>query len=306
MEALRTQNLSKRYNQNTVLSDINISIDSGDIYGLIGKNGAGKTTLMRIITGLIPSYFGDVYVFGEKISSQSISYRSKIGAIIESPSFYPNLDAYKNLKAVALLMNINNANQRVLDALDFAGLADTGKKQVRNFSLGMKQRLAIAMALLNDPEMLILDEPVNGLDPSGIVDTRNILKQINRVKGTTIIISSHILSELSHIVSKVGIIDRGKLVEQTDMAVLNSKLKSSLNITIAVKENIPQAVELIKSKFNISDIIVEGDTIVIKDANAQDLSSQINMELVQNFILVKGITVLVSQLEDYFLQLTRR
>lgn len=305
MDIVKTYGLNKAYKNALVLNNVNITIIKGDIYGLIGKNGAGKTTLMRIICGLTIPTSGTYSLFGKYSENDLVGERSKIGAIVETPSLYLNFSARKNLQTVAILKGIDKNSPKIDEMLAFSGLTDTGNKKVKNFSLGMKQRLAIAMALLSDPEFLILDEPVNGLDPVGIVEMREILKRINHEKGTTILISSHILTELSQLATKFGIIDKGCLIEEISAEKLEEKLSQTLNVSFTFKEDIERASVILKEKFNIKDFSVQGDTIVIKDNEAIKNGAKINMELSKENIFVKSVNLTAIDLEQYFINMTK-
>lgn len=224
---LKTNNLVKKYKEYQAVNEVSMTISKGDIYGFIGKNGAGKTTFIRLVTRLI-----------EK-SSGTLSYNSKkhikMGAVIEGPACYPYLSARDNLNYYAIQKNIKN-KKRVDEVLEFVGLDQVdGKKLFKDYSLGMKQRLGIGLAILDHPEFLILDEPINGLDPQGIVEIREIIHRLNKEYGTTILISSHILTELSLVASRYGIINEGKLIKELTKDELESEcgqyivLKSSDN-----------------------------------------------------------------------------
>ena len=206
--AITTARISKEYGEHIALRDVSIHVKQGEIYGLVGKNGSGKTTLFRILTGLIKDYNGNV-LFG-KVAGQSI----RITADINSPALFLNMDARKNMKCQALLLGMHDTGH-IKNMLKIAGLENCGNMPVRNFSAGMTQRLKLAMALLGNPGILILDEPLNGLDPDGIIDFRELLLHLNREKGITILISSHILSELEQIVDRFGILHDGKIVIET-------------------------------------------------------------------------------------------
>lgn len=222
---LSVTNLSKTLGSALVLDHVNITIDRGDIYGLIGQNGAGKTTLIKIITGNISQTSG-AFSFWEKTSKNDINAaRMRTGCIIETPSLYPNLTAYEHLKIASVLKG-KDSEQKILDTLKLVGLDDTNKKKTSRFSLGMKQRLAIGMALVGEPDFLILDEPMNGLDPIGIVEMRNLLLKLNREKHLTILISSHILAELHKIATKYGIIHKGKIVKECDSKYINTQTEN--------------------------------------------------------------------------------
>ena len=207
---LKTVGLSKKYGSRYVVRGVNMTINKGDIYGFIGKNGAGKTTFMRVILGLSEPTEGSFELFGG-ISREEAG--RKTGALIEAPGIYPNCTAKENMKRFALL---KGADANSIDGiLEFVGLGDVGNKKAGKFSLGMKQRLGIAVALLGDPEFLVLDEPVNGLDPAGMKEVRDLIVKLNKERGVTVLISSHLLDELSKIVTRYGIINNGVLVDRT-------------------------------------------------------------------------------------------
>jgi len=305
MNVIETINLSKSYKFTQALNNINLAIEKGDIYGLIGKNGAGKTTLMRILCGLTYPSGGNYSILGSQNENETVSSREKISAIIEAPAVYKNFTAKQNMQAIALLKGINKDAEEIDKLIEFVGLKMVHAKIVKDFSLGMKQRLSIAMALLGNPEILILDEPVNGLDPVGIVEIRDILLKLNKELGITILISSHILSELSHLATKYGIIDNGSLIEEISAGDLETKLKKTLNITLADKNDYTHAETILKEKFEGVNFFLEGDTIVFADNRINESASQINMELAKENILIKGITITSADLEQYFIDKTR-
>ncbi len=202
---LETKGLSKKYKNQLVLDNVEISVEKGTVYGLLGPNGAGKSTLLKVITKSIPKNSGEVLFENHLLDTEDLK---KIGAIIEHPAIYPNLTVYENLEIITSLLNIDKA--RINEVLKIVSLENTGKKIVKEFSLGMKQRLGIAMALINSPSLLILDEPTNGLDPIGIGELRELIKTLSK-QGITIILSSHILSEVQQVADKIGIINKGHL-----------------------------------------------------------------------------------------------
>jgi len=205
---LAANHIQKKYGGKTVLSDASIHVKQGEIYGLVGKNGSGKTTLLRILTGLIPKYNGKVITYDVD------GKKARMAAVIDSPSLFLNMNAYENLKEHCCLLGIHNNDEIIAQALLTVGLEDSHNKLVKNFSLGMTQRLKLAKTLLIKPDILILDEPVNGLDPEGIADLRQLLLRLNDASGMTIIISSHILSELEQIATCFGILHNGKIVKE--------------------------------------------------------------------------------------------
>ena len=219
---LETRQLTKKFGNKLAVDHVDMHIRKGDIYGLIGKNGAGKTTIMRMMLSLAFPTSGEIYMFGKPITGTS---DVKVGSLIEAPGIFKSYSAYDNLKAFCVLYGIDDAV--IEPILRIVGLADTGKKKAGQFSLGMKQRLGIAIALLAEPEIIILDEPVNGLDPQGIADIRNLIKTLNEQYGMTIIISSHILSELEHTATRFGIVNDGQIVAELttkDLIEINDKV----------------------------------------------------------------------------------
>ena len=218
----QTVNLSKKYKDTVALEKVNINIKKGEIYGLIGENGAGKTTLIKIIAQLIKPTEGNVKLFGETSENELCRLQKKIGYTIETPALYMDMTARQNLEVIRIEKGIPGTSD-IDKVLSMVNLNDTDKKKVKNFSLGMKQRLALAVALLNDPEILVLDEPLNGLDPTGISELRNLLKKLNTEKNITIILSSHILSELYKLATCYGIMHKGKIVEEISAEILDDR-----------------------------------------------------------------------------------
>ncbi|MDR1775409.1 MAG: ATP-binding cassette domain-containing protein [Actinomycetes bacterium] len=219
---LETHNLNKDYRRTRALSDINIALDRGRIYGLVGQNGAGKTTLMRIIAGLSQPTQGSITLFGASSQPSLVRARRRLGAIIETPALYPDLSAAQNLEIERLIRGVADRS-RVKRLLQQVGLDGTGRKRVRDFSLGMRQRLAIAVALLADPALLLLDEPINGLDPMGIIQVRQLLTTLAHEHGCTILISSHILSELDQLADEYLFVSDGRIIKQLTAAELSTQ-----------------------------------------------------------------------------------
>lgn len=234
---IETQSLSFQYAKNRkVLDDISLHIPKGSIYGFLGPNGAGKSTTMRLLTGILPEQGNSISIFGKPLQNQLPEVFEKIGSLVESPALYLHLSGYDNLKYIAKLRNIDE--NKIPAILELVDLSRDGKRKARQYSLGMKQRLAIAMALLSEPELLLLDEPVNGLDPNGIRDMRRLLVKINKEKGVTIFVSSHLLAEIEKMCTHVGIISRGKLqFEGTiqELSKLSGPCKIQLTLTDAYR-----------------------------------------------------------------------
>ena len=218
---IETHNLTKCYGPQKSVSDLNLHVQKGRIYGLLGRNGAGKTTTMKMLLGLTQPTSGEVYIWGKPLCGNEKKFLPRIGSLIESPGFYPNLTATENLKIFATLRGVPNRHA-IKDALSLVGLPYQDKKLFSQYSLGMKQRLAIALAVMHDPELLILDEPTNGLDPIGIAEVRSFIRRLCDERGKTILLSSHILSEIALLADDIGIIDHGTLLEEESLADLES------------------------------------------------------------------------------------
>lgn len=225
---LKIENLKKEYNKKIILNNINLNIKEGRIYGFLGPNGAGKSTTIRIILGLIKEYNGDIKIFNCNLSKNRIEILERIGALVESPAYYEHLSAYDNLKVWAIMKNV--ALSRIDEVLNIVNLYNNKDKKVKNFSLGMKQRLGIAQALINNPDFLILDEPTNGLDPMGIREIRNLIVSLSKKHNKTILISSHLLSEVELMVDDVGIINNGNLLYEGALDKLKKKYNSSTTL----------------------------------------------------------------------------
>ncbi len=288
---LRTYGLTKKFGNKTVLNNLNLSIRKGDIYGFIGPNGAGKTTAMKVILDLLSASEGAVELFGQPRSSGCLN---RVGSLIESPGLYTGCTALENMKRFAILCDATDDDIRFY--LRMVGLETVGNKKVGAFSLGMKQRLGIAIALLGNPELLILDEPVNGLDPMGMRDVRDIIQFINKEKGVTFFISSHLLGELEKIANVYGIINCGMLIEE----VTAEALERRCGFNVVVKCSDPEiALEVLKQKFSIENAILKNGVITIPADPA--VSAKINEGLVTSGIAVSELGVNRISYEDYLL-----
>lgn len=293
---LEARELTKAYKQTAVLDSINLKLEKGKIYGFIGQNGAGKTTFLRVVTGLAFQSSGSLSLWGKSDISQLQEQRKRIGCIIETPALYPNLTAYQNMEVQRIQRGI--PNKSVIDkCLAMVGLKDTGKKSVRNFSLGMRQRLGIAQALLNTPEFLILDEPINGLDPSGIVEIRKLLKSLNREYGMTILVSSHILEELYQTASEFILINRGKIIEKISERELDERCKRHIAIKTA---DALKALLVLEERLHTENVRLMPDGI-IRLYDFLDNTELVAEVLAREQILVAGLWVSGDTLEDYFL-----
>ena len=289
---LKTNKLTKVYGRRKVVDGVSMTINKGDIYGFIGKNGAGKTTFMRTVLSLTSISSGEVELFGGKRIEE---VGNKIGSLIEAPGLYKNAPAYENLKRFSILYGADES--KINDILRFVNLDKTGKKKAKDFSLGMRQRLGIAIALLGDPDFLVLDEPINGLDPAGIKEIRDVILKLNKELGITFLISSHLLDELAKVVTKYGIINNGVLLEEVSAKELINNCKNKLIIKTDDNE---KAKELIKSEFDIKKIDSIKDKLVLY-SNLES-SALINKYLVKKGILVSEIYTEVDSLEEYFIR----
>lgn len=293
---LKTYNITKKYGEQLAVDNVNMTIKKGDIYGFIGKNGAGKTTLIRLITGLIHKSSGEIELLGVNEENELNKARTMVGSLIESPSLYTNMTARENLEVSRLVRNIPG-KKCIDEVLELVGLKDVEKKKVKNFSLGMRQRLGIANALMGNPKLLILDEPINGLDPMGIVEIRELLKKINKEKDMTILISSHILSELSELATTYGIISNGKLIEEITAKQLSEKCRQYIDLKV---DDTARAVILLERELGISDYEVLEDSNIKVFSNLDNVG-EVNSLLSRSGIIVESISVKGENLEEYFI-----
>ncbi|HAP5266348.1 TPA: ABC transporter ATP-binding protein [Streptococcus agalactiae] len=296
---IETKNLTKVYGEQKAVNSVNLHIEKGSIYGLLGRNGAGKTTIMKMILGLTDITNGEVSVFNQNIKCNEKKIYPRIGAIIETPGFYPNLTGTENLEIFALLRGTAFPDA-VKNALEVVGLPHKDKKLFGNYSLGMKQRLGIANAILHDPEVLILDEPTNGLDPIGIAEVRNFIKDLSIKKGKTILISSHILSEITLLADTVGIIDKGVLLEESSMEELNKKNRKYIMLEVS---DVSKTTIVLEKEFGITNYSVEDNNHVKIYSHGLDMA-KINKSLVMNGISVASSQTCNDSLEDYFKKIT--
>lgn len=297
---LKTNNLTKQYNKNVVLDNVNITIKKGDIYGLIGRNGAGKTTLMKIITTLASPTSGTFELFNTCSENDELfDNKKRVGSLIEYPAFYPNLSAYDNLKYYTIQRGIVDKNQ-INKVLKLVNLTGTGKKKVKTFSLGMKQRLGIALAILNSPDFVILDEPINGLDPIGISELRDTFKKLSD-NGITLLISSHILSELYLLANEFGFLENGKLIKELSKEELD--LECSKCLVIKTDDSKKVSV-LLEKELNTNNYkVINNEEIRVYDYT--DDSDKVSDVLVNNKIKIKGFYESGISLEEYFKEIIK-
>lgn len=291
---LNVDSISKNFGKYKAIDNVSFTLQKGDIYGLIGSNGAGKTTIMRLITQLSPLKVGTIELFGQKINQQALKH---VGAVIETPAAFEKLTVLENLKLVAIQRGIND-KKRLPEIIDFVGLGEKLNTKAKNLSLGQKQRLGLAIAILPEPDLLILDEPINGLDPSGIIEFRKLLMKLNREKQITILISSHILTELYQVSTRFGFIYQGQLVKEITKEDLDKANQSGLILTV---DNVAKASQIIDQEFQ-NEFTVMDDSRILIHSLAID-SSELNKKLVMNGVSVLSITKEEKSLEDYYTNL---
>ena len=297
---LQTNGLTKNYKGKNVVDQVNIQVQDSEVYGFIGQNGAGKTTTIRLIMNLLQASSGHVELFGEKVTNQNIyKHLQRVGSIIEVPGFYSNLSGQENLEIHRIMMNVKDKSE-IKRVLDIVNLNEAKTKKVKHYSLGMKQRLGITRAMLHNPDLLILDEPTNGLDPMGIVEIRDLIIDIAKKHGKTIFISSHILAEVEKMVNKVGILHCGRLLEEIQKKDFQQKSQKSLVYKV---NNVQQSVELIQKHFSFQQIEINEDMLTIHHADEQ-INGTITKLLVENQITVNESKVVTPSLEELFIKLT--
>jgi ABC-2 type transport system ATP-binding protein/bacitracin transport system ATP-binding protein len=314
---IETTNLSKRYSENLVVNSIDMHVEKGKIYGLLGKNGAGKTTTMCMLLNLVYPSGGEILLFGKDPKRYAKEVYSNIGSIIETPGFYENLTAYENLEIIAKLRgNYNSLNVKMV--LEMVNLDHEKTKQFKDFSLGMKQRLGIAAAIMHNPELLILDEPINGLDPFGIKEIRDLLKKLSCEYGVTILISSHILSEIENIADVIGFMDNGILIDgisreelhnrlnkfvefevsDIDLAVeLMNKTGMKENVDYCFKRNLGEYIDDLDSNKNSDGMLIGGTIHLLSNL---DLRDEFNSLFVSSGIKVRKVNLCEENLEEFF------
>lgn len=293
---LQTEHLSKKYGKFNALDDLNMSVPKGSIYGFVGKNGAGKTTLIRTICGLQHPSGGSYSLYGiDNRNAKIARSRRRMGAVVEAPAIYLDLSAEQNLIEQAILLGLP-AFAGVQEVLSLVGLSDVGTKKAGSFSLGMRQRLGIAIALVGDPDFLVLDEPINGLDPQGIIDMRELLLKLNRERQITILISSHILDELSRLATHYGFIDRGHLIKEIDASQLETQCRKCARIEVNDTALLPHALDLLGIEYRIN-------SHTEADLYAKPNVSRLAAALAKEGCEIVSIQKTNESLESYFLNL---
>lgn len=294
---LQTSGLTKQFGNHKAVDHVNLHIKRGAVYGFIGRNGAGKTTFLKMISGLSKPTEGEIEMFGYK-GKELENIRSRVGCLIEAPGLYGNMSAYENLKIKCKLFGISKKGY-IDDILKTVGLENAGNKKTKHFSLGMKQRLGIGLALVGEPDLLVLDEPINGLDPQGIAEIRETIIKLRDERNMTILISSHILEELSKIATDYGIIHNGCLIQELTHEELMKRCSERMEIVLDEPNNALPVID--KMGFTNYQVVDKEHIYIFERLNE---SAQVNLALAQAGIPVKGITITSEKLETYYLNLT--
>lgn len=296
---LEINHLSKKYKDFTAVDDLSFSVNSGDVYGFLGQNGAGKSTTIRMMLTLIEPTSGEIKIFGKSLHENRHEILSKIGAVIERPDLYKYLTAYENLKLFAKMSNVHVTHKLLMDQLDMVGLADRSDSKVKTYSQGMKQRLGIGIALVHNPDLIILDEPTNGLDPQGIADIRNLILKLSTELGKTVVVSSHLLSEIELIANRMIVIHKGKKIVEGFVKDLLDPSKTLVEIETTDNEF---AKSVLKNSAFATMLVDNNDKLHLT-MNKTEISSLIKI-MVESNVQIIAVTPRHS-LEDYFLNLTK-
>jgi len=295
---IKTTNLDFSFSSGVkTLDHVNLEVLPGSIYGFLGPNGAGKTTTLRLLLGLLRNQHGSIELFGKQFGVNRIEILKKLGSLIEQPSLYLHLTAKENLEIYRLIYRCDKS--RIQEVLKIVGLENTGRKKAKQFSLGMKQRLSIAIAILHQPELLILDEPTNGLDPNGIIEVRELLKKLNKEQNTTVIVSSHILNEVERMATHVGIIHKGKMLFQGTLHELQQMKTKPASLEIETSDN-ERTIQLLKEQYSAQ----QSSGKVILPYQNKEQAATINKLLVQSGLDVYALHPQQSDLEQLFIDIT--
>ncbi|GAA0482752.1 ABC transporter ATP-binding protein [Salinibacillus aidingensis] len=295
---LETKGLTKRFSSETAVENLEMKIPKGEIYGFLGPNGAGKTTTIRMLLGLMKPSSGSVKIFGQDLNKEKINILKGIGSLVESPSYYPHLTGYENLEALRKIVGV--PKYRMNEVLEIVKLKDVAHKKVKGYSLGMKQRLGIAAALLNHPKLLILDEPTNGLDPSGIIEMRDLIKRLPAEYGMTVLISSHLLSEIDQIATSAGIISKGKMIFQDTIEAMREHAQQRISLKVNDSHH---AYQFLAAKGEKADF---QDGIIYLDDHTDKQVARVVHSLVQEGYSLYRVEEEKRSLEDIFLQMTSK
>lgn len=294
---VETRKLSKRFGKEMAVEGLEMKIPKGEIYGFLGPNGAGKTTTIRMLLGLMKPTLGQIEIFAKDLRKERIKILKRVGSLVENPSYYPHLTAYENLEALRKILDVPKT--RIKEVLEIVRLSDVANKKVKGFSLGMKQRLGIAASLLNRPELLILDEPTNGLDPSGIIEIRHLIKRLPSEYGMTVLISSHLLSEIDQIATTVGVVAKGKLIFQDSIEAMRKHAKQHVVLKVDDSERAWRSLLANGIKGELKE-----STILLAEHTNEFVARAVRI-LIEDGISVYRVQEDRKSLEDIFLQMTK-
>jgi ABC-2 type transport system ATP-binding protein len=294
---IETKGLTKRFGKEMAVAELDMKMKKGEIYGFLGPNGAGKSTTIRMLLGLLKPTSGTIQIFQKDLSKERIGILNRVGSLVENPSYYPHLTAYENLEASRKVLEAPKG--RIHEVLDIVRLSDVANKKVKGFSLGMKQRLGIATSLLNNPELLILDEPTNGLDPSGIIEIRKLIKRLAAESGMTILISSHLLSEIDQLATTVGIVNKGRMIFQDSIDVMRKYAKQSISVKVSDSE---KAWRMLLSNGIQADF--KNGRILLAELTDGKIAEAVRI-LVQDGFSIYRVEEEKRSLEEIFLQMTK-
>lgn len=295
---VNTKNLTRNFGKEKAVTGLDMKIKKGEIYGFLGPNGAGKTTTIRMLLGLMKPTSGTIHIFEKDLKKERMNILERVGSLVENPSYYPHLTAYENLEALRKILGVPKA--RIHEVLKIVRLSEVANKKVKGFSLGMKQRLGIAASLMNNPELLILDEPTNGLDPSGIIEIRHLIKRLAAESGMTILISSHLLSEIDQLATTVGIVTKGKMIFQDSIDVMRMYAQQNISIKVSDSEKAWRSLlsNGIKADYH------ENGRILMSESNNVKVAEAVST-LVQDGFSIFRVEEEKRSLEDIFLQMTK-
>lgn len=293
---IETKRLTKKFGKQSVVDGVDLKVKKGEIYGFLGPNGAGKTTTIRMLLGLARPTKGSIHIFGKDVKREKLAILRKVGSLVEYPSYYGHLTAYENLEAVRILLDAPKS--RIDEVLSIVRLTNDAKRPVKGFSLGMKQRLGIATALLGSPELLILDEPTNGLDPSGIIEIRELIKSMPKEHGITIVLSSHLLSEIDQMATQVGIISKGQLIFQDSILKLRERSTSKIKLTV---NDVESAWKTLLAYGYTTELM---QNHILIENSSDEKTAEMVRSLVQNDYSIYRVEEEKKSLEEIFLELT--
>lgn len=295
---VETKQLYKAFKREKAVNGVNLRIKKGEIYGFLGPNGAGKTTTIRMLLGLMKPTSGSISIFGKDLQKEKLNILRNVGSLVENPSYYPHLTAYENLEVIRKIVNVPKS--RILEVLEIVRLSEAKHKKVKGFSLGMKQRLGIAAALLHNPKLLILDEPTNGLDPSGIIEMRELIKSLPGIYGMTVIISSHLLSEIDQMATSVGVVSKGRLIYQDSIEQMRQISKAQVMIECSEMDKAAHSLSALQIPVSLTE-----NKLQLFELNNEQIAKVVSTLVYQGHHIYR-VEEEKRSLENIFLQMTEK